>query len=179
MIRAFTLLALTLAPLPAAAQPAPATAPAAAPAPAMPTQIGRHEREFMFSKISVLDMVRSYRFYTEVIGLKLAHPMLKAPTANQPEKEFVEFPLNFSGSLADPFFVLIQRRGIIPTPDGARLAINGFKVPNLVEMVAKAKAAGSTVVRDPGPKGERGYALVTDPDGYIVEFIQAPSAPAR
>lgn len=179
MIRTLPLLAVTLAAsAPAAAQSAPATASAAAPA-GMPTQIGRYEREFMFSKVSVSDMVRSYRFYTEVVGLKLAHPMLKAPTVNQPEKEFVEFPLNFSGSLADPFFVLIQRRGIVPTPDGARLAINGFKVPNLVEMVARAKAAGSTVVRDPGPKGERGYALVTDPDGYIVEFIQAPSAPAR
>ena len=36
--------------------------------------------------------------------------------ANDAQPAFIEVPLNFTGSLADPFFVLIQQRGDKPTP---------------------------------------------------------------
>jgi catechol 2,3-dioxygenase-like lactoylglutathione lyase family enzyme len=116
-------------------------------------------------------MVRSYRFYTEVIGLRPAAPM-PPPTADDPEKDFVEYALNYSGTLADTFFVLMKRKGVTPSAEGAKLSVVGFKVPDISAAVERARAAGSTVIREPGPNAERGYALVTDPDGYTIEFIR-------
>lgn len=148
--------------------------PALAEAPAAPalvqSTLGSYDTEFLFAKITVSDMVRSYRFYTEVIGLKLASPMLKPPAPGDPEKEFVEYPLNFTGSLTQPFLVVIKRRGQSPSPESARLTVVGIKVPDVAAAMARAKAAGATVVREPLP-GATTFGMVTDPDGYTVEFI--------
>jgi catechol 2,3-dioxygenase-like lactoylglutathione lyase family enzyme len=137
------------------------------------TAIGRHDNEFILAKIAVSDMVRSYRFYTEVIGLKLASPLLRPPAPGDPEKDFVEYPLNFTGSLADPFFVLVKQRGLTPTPAAARLVTIGFKVPGARAAVARAEAAGYKSLRGIPGEGPMAFGFITDPDGYHIEFVQA------
>ncbi len=154
--------------------------PALADEPAAPAQVrstlGSYDSEFLFAKIAVSDMVRSYRFYTEVVGLKLASPLLKPPAPGDPEKDFVEYPLNFTGSLTDPFLVVIKRRGEAPSPESARLTTVGIKVPDVRAAMARAQAAGSRVLREPSP-GAMSFGMVTDPDGYTVEFIGGGKAP--
>jgi predicted enzyme related to lactoylglutathione lyase len=84
------------------------------------TMIGRHDNQLILAKVAVSDLVRSYRFYTEVVG---------------------------------------------------------FKVPNAEAALARATAAGYEAVgRPPGP-GPMAFAMVRDPDGYTVEFVQAPNYP--
>jgi catechol 2,3-dioxygenase-like lactoylglutathione lyase family enzyme len=176
MPRTLPLLALALA---ASAAAAVAQAPAAPAAPAQrTTMIGRHDNEVILAKIAVTDLVRSYRFYTEVVGLRLASPQLTPPSADDPERDFVEYPLNFTGSLADPFFVIMKRKGQAVTREGAGNTVVGFKVPSAKAAYDKALAAGAEPSgRPPGP-GPMAFAMVRDPDGYTVEFVQAANHPA-
>jgi catechol 2,3-dioxygenase-like lactoylglutathione lyase family enzyme len=141
------------------------------------TMIGRHDNQLILAKVAVSDLVRSYRFYTEVVGLKLASPQLRPPAASDQERDFVEYPLNFAGSLSEPFFVIIKRKGQAVTREGAANTVVGFKVPNAEAALARATAAGYEAVgRPPGP-GPMAFAMVRDPDGYTVEFVQAPNYP--
>jgi hypothetical protein len=73
-------------------------------------------------------------------------PLAKAPTANDPEKEFVEIPLNYSGSMADPLFLLVKQRGKKPSAEYANMVVIGFKVPDArgtVERAVKAMPHGA------------------------------------
>jgi lactoylglutathione lyase len=57
-----------------------------------------------------------------------------------------------------------------------------FYVTDPVALIAKAKAAGCEVTREPAPiEGLDGavVALTKDPDGYVIELIQRPTAPAE
>lgn len=141
--------------------------------------IGTRDQQFLLSKITVSNLVRSYRFYTEVIGLSMASPQMTPPTDADPEQDFREFPFNFTASLADPFFVIVKRRGVTPSPEEAAKTVIGFKVPNSRAVLERAAAAGYTAgPRDPGD-GPMSFAFIADPDGYQVELVMAPNAPAQ
>lgn len=162
----------------ATAQSAPSAPPAAA-ARASGTTIGRSDHELILAKVAVTDLARSYDFYTRVLGLKLASPMLQPPKATDPAKDFAEYPLNFTGSLADPFFVITKTKGQVVTPEGAANTVIGIKVPNAQAAVARAVAAGARAVgRAPGP-GPMAFGTIVDPDGYHIEFVQAARSPAK
>lgn len=143
------------------------------------TALGTRSQQFFLAKIIVSDLHRSYEFYTEVIGLKWATPPNQpppaAPSPEDPPVDFQEIPLNFSGSLADPIFVLVKRRGIEPAPQTARLTTIGFKVPSVSDALARATAAGHEIVSRPPGDGPLTFGFVSDPDGYTVELIEAPS----
>src|SRR5262245_36248696 len=84
-------------------------------------RLGTKPQEMYLAKITVSDLNRSIDFYTKVIGLKLVtvgdmEPP-KPPAPGDPEKEFVEVALNYTGSMAEPLFVLMKRRGKTPTQD--------------------------------------------------------------
>ncbi len=56
-----------------------------------------------------------------------------------------------------------------------------FFVSDPVAVAARIKAAGGTMTREPAPIETLGGAMVglgTDLDGYVVELLQAPQAPA-
>jgi catechol 2,3-dioxygenase-like lactoylglutathione lyase family enzyme len=147
------------------------------------TPLGRTSSEVLFGKFTVSDLSKSYEFYTRVIGLKWAvavgQKQPAAPQATDVQPAFVEIPLNFSGSLADPFLVLVQRQGDKPAADSARLSWIGFKVPHAPAVILRAKTAGYEVVREApsvGP-GVMSTGSIRDPDGYSVELIQAANYP--
>ena len=91
-------------------------------------------QQVMLSKITVSDLPKSYAFYTQVIGLKQAvapgMPAPAAPAATDPERDFVEIPMNFTGSFSDPLVVLVKQRGAKPAPEFAKLVWIGFRVPS-------------------------------------------------
>jgi len=163
-----------------AEQPAPAPAPspsAVATGQRPVVRMGTKQEEFLMTKIAVSDLVRSYEFYTQVIGLKLVTspdiPTAKAPTPNDPEKDFIEIPLNYSGSMADPLFVLFKRRGQKPSLESTGVVMLGFKVPDTIASVQRAVQAGYKAPRGLPAAGLPGF--VADPDGYTIEFISAAS----
>jgi lactoylglutathione lyase len=56
-----------------------------------------------------------------------------------------------------------------------------FFVSDPVAVAARIKAAGGTMTREPAPIETLGGAMVglgTDPDGYVIELLQAPEARA-
>jgi catechol 2,3-dioxygenase-like lactoylglutathione lyase family enzyme len=149
------------------------------------TPLGSSSSQVLLSKFTVSNLAKSYEFYTTVIGLRWAlsagqqqPPAPQQPNASQPA--FIEIPLNFSGTLADPFFVIVQQRGQKPTPETAHLGWVGFKVPDAPAAVRRAKEAGYEVVREAqavGP-GEMSIGIIRDPDGYSVELIQSANYPS-
>jgi catechol 2,3-dioxygenase-like lactoylglutathione lyase family enzyme len=144
--------------------------------------LGTKPLEFYIAKITVSDVLKSYDFYTNVVGLKRAGPggmELGKPSAAEMARDFLEIPLNFTGSLADPIFVLLKDNANKPTPELTKLIWVGFKVPSAREAVARAVQAGYKSTRsDPGD-GPMTFGFVMDPDGYTVEFVQAPSYPEK
>ena len=148
------------------------------------TPLGTSSAQVLLGKFTVSDLAKSYAFYTQVIGLKRALAVGQSEPAppgppNPSQPVFIEIPLNFTGTLADPFFVLVQQRGETPTPETARLSWVGFKVENAPAVVQRVKAAGYEVVREApvvGP-GEMSIEIVRDPDGYTIELIQAADYP--
>lgn len=156
-----------------------AAAPAFAAEPA--PRMGTRSPEFLMTKITVSDLQKSYDFYTRIVGLKLVTspdmPLPRMPAPGDPEKDFIEIPLNYSGSMADPLFLLIKRRGQIPTAGQAGLVTLGFKVPDVAAAMQRAAEAGIQPSRPFTAAGRIGF--IKDPDGYTVEFIQPPSFESR
>ena len=137
--------------------------------------VGTKSQEILLTKITVSDLMKSYEFYTKVIGFKLVTSpdieLSKAPTPNDPEKDFVEIPLNFSGSMADPMFLLIKQRGVKPAPESTRMVVVGLKVENRKALVERATQAGYKPVREISV-GDAQVSFIADPDGYTLEIFQ-------
>jgi catechol 2,3-dioxygenase-like lactoylglutathione lyase family enzyme len=113
--------------------------------------------------LSVSDLERSMRFYTEVLGFKVD---AKVPATGP----VVEYLLGFTGNTqADTLVVL--RQGTVQ-PGATTFGRIVIVVPNGRKMAERVAAAGF--------KPDRivdGTNLVRDPDGYLIELYQRP-APA-
>ena len=171
---------LAAAAVPAMAEDPQPAAGASAAQPMRTTMLGSREQQFLLSKITVSDLRRSYEFYTQAIGLKWATspsvPLSEPLGLDDPDPAFAEIPMNFTGSLADPFFVIVKKRGSLPSAEAAGQIWVGFKVPDAAQAVERAVAGGATLVREPG-EGVMRFGFVRDPDGYNIEFIQAAATP--
>jgi len=139
------------------------------------TTLGSRDQQFLLAKIAVSDLRRSFDFYTKVIGLKWATspsvPLDEPLGLNDPDPEFAEIPMNFTGSLADPFFVIVKKRASEPNPATAGLVWVGFKVPDVSDAIARARDTGAVVVNEVAA-GPMKFGFIKDPDGYNIEFIQ-------
>jgi lactoylglutathione lyase len=115
--------------------------------------------------IGVSDLEASSRFYQDALGMKVTR------TINLPYMD--EIILDHAGRNA---VVLMHW-----TDGSARNYKNVpvklvFFVSDPVAGAARLKAAGGTITREPTPFGEGGaiVCLATDPDGYVIELLQAP-----
>lgn len=140
----------------------------------LPT-VGTRSQEILLTKITVSDLLKSYEFYTKVIGLKLVTSpdiqLAKAPTPNDPEKDLVEIPLNFSGSMADPMILLIKQRGVKPSPEFSKLTVVGLKVESSKALMERVAQAGYKPLREVSVGGAQ-VSFIADPDGYTLEVFQ-------
>jgi lactoylglutathione lyase len=149
------------------------------------TPLGRLPAEVLASKIVVTNMQKSFDFYTKVVGLKPAKALSQAepipPAGPDNSKWPGEYALSFTGTLAESFMDLLRPRADnMPTPASAGLVQLVFKVPDAPAVLRRAKEAGYTVTREApvvGP-GEMSIGMLSDPDGYRVEILQAGSYPA-
>ena len=124
--------------------------------------------------LNVADMQRSEKFYTEIVGLKVA---IRVPSDEAP----IEIALSVSGDIAggDPFVVLANlgepltagRQGF------GRVIIN---TTDAVTIARKATDAGfeAKSLSQPGADS-RPVFFLTDPDGYHVELYQASPEEAK
>lgn len=156
--------------------------PAPQPQKSATVAMGSRTEQFYLAKITVSDIKNSYRFYTEIVGLKAALPAhagsVESLLENAKNQDFFEVPLNFRGSLADPIFVLVQARDQTPDTESAALTWVGFKVPDVKATLDRAAESGYPALRPVQNRGPMSFGFIKDPDGYTVEFIQAPSYPS-
>lgn len=120
-------------------------------------------------KVTVANLRRSYDFYTKVIGLKDVALPLPKPVFDDPEVQFTQACLNFSGSPADPFVCLIKAKGAVPSSEHAHLTWLGFTT-DVRATVARVKEVGLPVLFEPTSFKGAIVSGVRDPDGYSIEL---------
>jgi len=115
-------------------------------------------------RIRVSDLERSRKFYTEVLGFKVA---AKVPAQGDP----VEYLLSLSGEVRTDT-VLVIRKGEVKAGAQEFGSIT-LVVPSGKKMAERVAAAGF-----PPDKIVEGTNIVRDPDGYKIELYQRPASPA-
>ncbi len=116
--------------------------------------------------IRVSDLERSKKFYTEVLGLKVA---AKVPAQGEP----IEYILGLTGDLRADTLIVIRKGEI--KPGATEFGSITLVVPNGRKMAERVVAAGYATAR---PVVD-GTNFVKDPDGYTIELYQRPAAPTR
>jgi catechol 2,3-dioxygenase-like lactoylglutathione lyase family enzyme len=114
--------------------------------------------------IRVSDLERSRKFYTEVLGFKVA---AKVPAQGDP----VEYLLSLSGEVRTDT-VLVIRKGEVKAGAQEFGSIT-LVVPSGKKMAERVATAGF-----PPDKIVEGTNIVRDPDGYKIELYQRPASPA-
>lgn len=114
--------------------------------------------------IRVSDLERSRKFYTEVLGFKVA---AKVPAQGDP----VEYLLSLSGEVRTDA-VLVIRKGEVKAGAQEFGSIT-LVVPSGKKMAERVAAAGF-----PPDKIVEGTNIVRDPDGYKIELYQRPASPS-
>jgi catechol 2,3-dioxygenase-like lactoylglutathione lyase family enzyme len=116
--------------------------------------------------LTVSDIERSMKFYTEVLGFKVD---AKVPAQGAP---VVEYLLGMTGNTQADTLVVLRQGPVVPgaTSFGRIVLV----VPNGRKMAERIAAAGY-----PPAKIAEGANIVKDPDGSTIELYQRPAAPAR
>ena len=119
--------------------------------------------------LGVADIERSQRFYMDGFGLEHARP----------PKGIIYFKLAGALLALFPRDELARYAGVEPTSPGGfagtTLSCNVGSKSAVGELVARAEAAGATVVREPQIVSWGGYcAWIADPDGYLWEIVWNP-----
>lgn len=114
--------------------------------------------------LNVSDLERSMKFYTEVLGFKVAS---RVP-AQGPAQEYL---LGFTGQVREDNLVVLRKGAVEPGAKtfGRVLLV----VPNGKALAQRVVAAGYPMDR---PLAET-TNFVRDPDGYLIELYQRPAAP--
>jgi catechol 2,3-dioxygenase-like lactoylglutathione lyase family enzyme len=112
--------------------------------------------------IRVSDLERSKKFYTEVLGLKVA---AKVPAQGEP----YEYLLGLTGNLREDTLIVIRKGEV--KPGATEFGSITIVVPNGRRMAERVVAAGYQNAR---PLVD-GTNFVRDPDGYLIELYQRPA----
>jgi catechol 2,3-dioxygenase-like lactoylglutathione lyase family enzyme len=118
--------------------------------------------------INVDNLERSVKYYTDIVGLKVAHTI---PEEARTLKDAKEVIMSFDGTLASTTFTLARLDDKPQPKDKTAYGRVLFYSPDAAAVAARAKAAGYGV-RQIGDKPE---FFIKDPDGYDVEFFTPPS----
>ena len=130
---------------------------------------------FLHTMLRVGNLQRSIDFYTQVLGMTLLRQ------SENPEYKYSLAFLGFDGGNPGQAEIeLTYNWGVDSYELGTAYGHIALGVPDVAESVAKIKAAGGNVTREPGPVkgGNTVIAFITDPDGYKIELIQRPALAA-
>lgn len=120
--------------------------------------------------LNVADIERSAKFYTGILGLKVA---MRVP-AQGPTRELV---LSASGKVGEDTMVVLAKLDDKPLTPGrqgyGRIITNP---DDAMAIVRRAEAAGHKAHIHPTGPGGPIVAMIEDPDGYLVELYQRPPA---
>ena len=123
---------------------------------------------FLHTSITVKDMDKSLRFYTEVMGLEFERR--RAIPENHAEIAFVRDPA--SGARVE----LTHWDGKETFEAGEQLDHLAFEVPEMDSFLAKAESQGVKVAKPPFRLGGSTHriAFILDPNEVWIELIERP-----
>ena len=113
--------------------------------------------------LRVSDLERSKKFYTEVLGLKIA---ARVPAQGEPR----EYLLSVTGKVREDTLVVIRQGEV--KPGATEFGNVVLVVPNGRKAAERVVAAGYRTTRDIVD----GTNFVKDPDGYTIELYERPAA---
>jgi catechol 2,3-dioxygenase-like lactoylglutathione lyase family enzyme len=139
-------------------------AAAQAPVPPMPADVQPLRASGLGLTVSNLE--RSMKFYTEVLGFKVD---AKVPATGGPVQEYL---LGYTGNTQADTLVVLRQGAVVPgaTSFGRIVVV----APNGRKLAERVQAAGYPLARIVD-----GTNIIKDPDGYTIELYQRPAAPAR
>lgn len=115
--------------------------------------------------LRVADLERSRKFYTEVLGLKVA---ARVPAQGEPR----EYLLSMTGNVRDDTLIVIRQGEV--KPGAVEFGNLVLVVPSGRKLAERVVAAGYRATREIVD----GTNFVKDPDGYTIELYQRPAARA-
>jgi lactoylglutathione lyase len=124
----------------------------------------------LHTMLRVGDMQRSIDFYTRALGMTLLR------TVDRPEQKYTLAYLGYGSNPEHAELELTYNYGVDKYEMGTAYGHIAIAVPDAKAACDRVRAAGGTVTREAGPVqgGSTVIAFVADPDGYKIEFIQAP-----
>lgn len=137
--------------------------------------------------ICVSDLERSLRFYRDLLGFAYEHDLEVAgePTDTLLRLRGVELKAVYL--VRDGVRIELLRFASPPAPPPRERAMHerglthlSFRVADLGATLAALRAAGERVLEETVvqfPEFQAGAAFVTDPDGQLIELVQAPGDP--
>ncbi|HRE14997.1 MAG TPA: lactoylglutathione lyase [Usitatibacteraceae bacterium] len=122
----------------------------------------------LHTMIRVVDLDRSIRFYTEVLGMKLLR------RKDYPEGKFTLAFVGYGGESEGAVIELTHNWETKSYELGNAFGHIAVAVPDAAKACEAVAAKGGKVTRPAGPMKHGGsvIAFVEDPDGYKIEFIE-------
>ena len=123
----------------------------------------------LHTMIRVVDLERSIRFYTEVLGMKVIR------RKDYPEGKFTLAFVGYGDESAGAVIELTHNWETKSYELGNAFGHLAVAVPDAYKACEDVAAKGGKVTRPAGPMKHGGsvIAFVEDPDGYKIEFIEA------
>ena len=113
----------------------------------------------------VSDIDRALAFYVGVLGLR---EQMRIPLADGEHEVVLGFPEGKGGGLI--LMWNTQRKAPYALGDGySRFILNVSDVDGAVALLA---AKGTRIVSQPTDAGPMRFAMIADPDGYVIELLQ-------
>ena len=120
----------------------------------------------MATGMAVSDLEKATAFYVDVLGLK----QLQAVDLDHMREHLLG-----TGRPGAPTLVLMEYKAREKPPHDTDATKFVFYVRDAAATAATIVERGGRVTREPAPFGENIVGFAVDPDGYLLELIQAPS----
>ena len=122
----------------------------------------------LHTMLRVGDLIRSVRFYTEVLGMQLLR------TTDRPEQKYKLAFVGYDSEERSAVLELTYNYGVGRYELGGAFGHVAIEVDDLRKTCDAVRTKGGKVTREPGPVkgGTSMIAFVEDPDGYKIEFIE-------
>ncbi len=122
----------------------------------------------LHTMIRVVDLERSLRFYTEVLGMKLMRRM------DYPEGKFTLAFIGYGDESGNAVIELTHNWGVASYELGNAFGHIAIAVDDAYKACEEIKSRGGKGTREAGPMKYSAtvIAVVEDPDGYKLELVQ-------
>ena len=121
----------------------------------------------LHTMIRVIDLDKSIKFYTDILGMKLLRKK------DYPDGKFTLAFVGYNNESEDAVIELTHNWGTDKYELGNAFGHIAIEVDDVYQACDEMKKSGGKIIRDAGPMnaGTTIIAFVEDPDGYEIELI--------